>query len=239
MEDQPNNNVFWLEDPAVLFRNGNFYRFIPHLGMTKIEVLNSLTLLFIYIAVICILLTGLSGYVYIPLIAIVVIIIIYYTQYYPVGSLEKFEDDDTSDVEDANPKPEKKHCKNDDLETCQKPTEDNPFMNLTMADSMDRPDRPKACPPTKKIRSEINKQLQKLLRNKYAKTRDSDQHQKYFERQFYTMPVTTTVNDQTAFAKYLYDSPKTCKEDSAHCLRYEDVRFSRYNPEIDKPEKTN
>ncbi|AYV85280.1 MAG: hypothetical protein Satyrvirus9_6 [Satyrvirus sp.] len=41
-------------------------------------------------------------------------------------------------------------------------------------------------------------------------------------------------NDQTGFAKWLYLPPKTCKENSMYCLKYEDLRFNRYNPDIDK-----
>ena len=49
------------------------------------------------------------------------------------------------------------------------------------------------------------------------------------QRQFYTMPSTTIPNDQESFAKWLYLSPKTCKEDQDYCLRYEDVRAKRFD----------
>jgi len=47
------------------------------------------------------------------------------------------------------------------------------------------------------------------------------------QRQFYTIPSTSVPNNQTAFANWLYNSPKTCKEDQEGCLRYEDLRFKR------------
>lgn len=47
-------------------------------------------------------------------------------------------------------------------------------------------------------------------------------------RQFYRVP--SFPNDQNGFAKWLYRTPKTCKEDTSHCLRYEDLRYSRPNP---------
>ena len=40
--------------------------------------------------------------------------------------------------------------------------------------------------------------------------------------------------NQTTFAKWLNEIPVTCKEDQRYCLRYEDIRFNRYNPYIDK-----
>jgi hypothetical protein len=48
------------------------------------------------------------------------------------------------------------------------------------------------------------------------------------------MPWTTIPNKQDEFARWLYLSPKTCKEDQDYCLRYEDIRTKRFimpNPE--------
>jgi hypothetical protein len=55
------------------------------------------------------------------------------------------------------------------------------------------------------------------------------------ERQFFTIPSTTIPNDQTAFAKWLYGSHETCKQNQKKCLKYEDVRYKKYNPIIDTP----
>ena len=41
------------------------------------------------------------------------------------------------------------------------------------------------------------------------------------------MPWTTIPNKQDEFARWLYSSPKTCKEDQDYCLKYEDVRAKR------------
>ena len=41
------------------------------------------------------------------------------------------------------------------------------------------------------------------------------------DRQFYTLPSTGIVNNQTKFAKWLYGSDKTCKIDSSTCLKKE------------------
>ena len=66
-----------------------------------------------------------------------------------------------------------------------------------------------------------------------------DQTPVHMQRQFYTMPSTTIPNDQTGFAKFLYQLPTTCKEDSAQCLRYEDVRYSRVGLESETVQKEN
>ena len=60
----------------------------------------------------------------------------------------------------------------------------------------------------------------------------------YKQRQFYRMPSNKIPNDQTGFAKWLYQLPnKTCKEDSSSCLMYEDIRYNKVNPELDTSEK--
>ena len=42
------------------------------------------------------------------------------------------------------------------------------------------------------------------------------------QRQFYSVPVRTYPNDQTAFAQWLYGTPKTCKDgDGDVCLQYD------------------
>ena len=37
------------------------------------------------------------------------------------------------------------------------------------------------------------------------------------------------INDQEAFAKWLFEAKPTCKENQLYCLRYEDLRYSRPN----------
>jgi hypothetical protein len=48
------------------------------------------------------------------------------------------------------------------------------------------------------------------------------------QRNYFTMPWTTIPNKQDEFARWLYLSPKTCKEDQDNCLRYEDIRSKRF-----------
>ena len=111
---------------------------------------------------------------------------------------------------------------------CRLPTFDNPFMNVTMADLLNNTINLEACPINSK---EIDKHTY------FPEDINDSWNQKYNQRQFYTMPVTTIPNDQSAFAHRLYELPETCKENSAMCLRYEDIRYNRLNPEIDSPEK--
>ncbi len=61
-----------------------------------------------------------------------------------------------------------------------------------------------------------NKKVQKSIKEKYDerlfRSTDDIYMNNTGDRQFYTMPVTDIVNDQTGFAKWLYDRGPTCKE---------------------------
>ena len=98
---------------------------------------------------------------------------------------------------------------------CTRPTMHNPFMNVLSSDAVLRPNRPKACDAS-------HRKVKKLMEDYYAHNlyRDSDDplDRNTHSRQFYTMPVSTIPGDQTAFAKWLYDSAPTCKEgNGAQC----------------------
>jgi len=169
---------FWLNDPCVLFRQNNWYKILPTSNSSTNAVLNSLTRLFIYLAIIFIIFSKNMQYVCVFIIAILVIIVIYFlkngTNNKKIAS-ETFSSEN-HDVEINLPK-------------------HNPFGNITLAEFMRNPI--------------------------------------YSKRQFYRTPSTTIPNDQTGFAKWLYQVPgKTCKEDSSSCLRYEDIRYSKLNPEL-------
>ena len=56
-------------------------------------------------------------------------------------------------------------------------------------------------------------------------------------RAFYKMSSNTELSDQSNFAKWLYRLPKTCKEDTSKCLRYEDIRYNRQGFESDTIQK--
>jgi hypothetical protein len=97
---------------------------------------------------------------------------------------------------------------------CSKPSINNPFMNINQI--TDNKQKPPACKyyDKPKVASEVEKDFE------YNLYRDvSDLYNKRnSQRQYYTMPSTTIPNEQTSFAKWLYLSPPTCKEDSIRCV---------------------
>ena len=73
----------------------------------------------------------------------------------------------------------------------------------------DDTNRQKACNiKNKKINKLINKKFKSNIFNDIEDVYD----RKNSQRQFYTMPSTTIPNDQDTYQKWLYKTPKTCKE---------------------------
>jgi hypothetical protein len=225
--DNPNLKVkgllesdpFWIDDPSILIRDGNYYRIVPDLQKSKIEILNALTRFLIYLLLAYILFASDYEYVFIPILGIIGIVILYCIQ-----------DRDVFD------KKKEKMCtaeKCNQVDVCQRPQPGNPFMNITMADLMENRDRPAACDIMDKG---IRKKSDVYFNKNLFKDVDDVFNRNSNQRQFYTMPSTTIPNDQTGFAKWLYNMPPTCKEDQTKCLRYEDIRFNRFNPSIDRME---
>jgi hypothetical protein len=116
---------------------------------------------------------------------------------------------------------------------CTKPTIENPFMNFTMADYMNLDstgkiyDRPPACDPND---PEIKKQIDESFNNNLFKDINDVFGKMNSQRNYYSAPSTEIVNDRESFQKWLYLSPKTCKEDNEMCIRgnFEDLRSNSF-----------
>lgn len=104
---------------------------------------------------------------------------------------------------------------------CYKITKDNPYGNFTMGDYYGNVDRPEVCPTSlEKSDEKIKESFNGLL--------PEDYYQKNINfRDFYTLPVTKVVNDQTEFAKFLLGKSGECKHDGNNCLKNEDTKFHR------------
>ncbi len=105
---------------------------------------------------------------------------------------------------------------------CTKPTETNPFMNFTIGDQINNPNKPSAC-PFDSIRKD---QIKKYRAHVYPDPKDLF-GKIITDRNFYTMPSTTIVNDQEGFTKFLYGDFGKCKSEGKDCLKNRDNRFHR------------
>jgi hypothetical protein len=106
---------------------------------------------------------------------------------------------------------------------CTEPTKENPFMNFTVGDLINNPQRPAACPV-----SEVRKDQIKMFRSNNIFPSNDDLWGKFInDRNFYTMPSTEIINDQTGFANFVYGNGGKCKNGGVDCLKHTDNRFHR------------
>ncbi len=184
--------VFWYDDIKVLFdKPDDFY---PSFDMNLIEKLNAITRLSWYIGLILVLLTFNYLYLYIPVGIGLFTILIYKMQ---KDNVEKFfADYDRLACASGEP--------------CTKPTTDNPFMNFN--NITDDRFRTPACKSyddpkiQKEIEDKFNYNLYRDVGDLYSKNNS--------QREFYTMPNTQVISDQTSFAKWAYGTGPTAKEDT-------------------------
>lgn len=92
---------------------------------------------------------------------------------------------------------------------CVRPTRDNPMMNVMLTDLKDFPNRPSACHPNHKA---VKRQVEDHFSHNLFRDVDDAFGRSTSSRQFYTMPSTTIPNDRDALARWLYQTPPTCKE---------------------------
>ena len=99
-----------------------------------------------------------------------------------------------------------------DNKVCVKPSINNPFMNPTIIDIVDSPNKIAACTANNYILNSINDKFYSRIFREAG-----DIYGKFSsERQYYTVPSTTIPNDQTSFAEWLYKTPPTCKENNGN-----------------------
>lgn len=186
----------WYEDIRNFVTIDNYFLIWPSKEMTFAEQLNCLMRFAIYFSIIVFLIKKDVNILFIPIFMALFSYYIYMV--------------DTSNKQNEKIILEKMNEMKDSRtgKICQKPSQHNPFMNVLMTDYVKHPQRSSACTHNHKVRKEMSKMFDANL------LRDVDDifHKKASDRQFYTTPNTTIPNDQTAFAKWLYNSGTTCKE---------------------------
>lgn len=268
------NNIFWLDDPSELYKNGNYANFIPKKEMTPIQKLNAATRLCIYISLL-LLIFNLTDLLFVPIL-IIILIILYYKFYLlnnelqnvshlnnesfenkskkkdldnlehslrdwewnlnKIDNIDVFNKDtsyyDNTNLTYNNQLPSHINTSLDNLtenilnpkeNLCKLPTEHNPLMNRDITE-FGNENIPAACnADDEDVKENIKINFnQNLFRNV-----DDVWEKENSQRQFYTLPNTGIINNQTEFAKWLYKIPDSavCKIDGSACLRYEDLRM--------------
>lgn len=185
----------WYEDVLGFFNNENYYRVIPMQTMTMEEKLNALVRFFIYLGLILALLRSNYKYLFFGIVAAMMSVALYEYEKSRKVRTEKFLEKHNIDVVDNK--------------VCARSTVHNPFMNPTVIDIVENPDRPAACVLE-------NDKVHDLVEANFEANMFRDVSDLYgkmsSQRQFYTVPSTTIPNDQEGFAKWLYGTGASCKE---------------------------
>ena len=174
----------------------NYKEFYPKKNMNQIDKANSLMRFAIYYSLLLIIFNLDSSWLIISFLLVCISIF--------MGVSEKFK------IENNN---------------CTKPTKNNPYMNFTLGDNINNPQKNKAC----KLDDNIRKEQLNLFRKNINGDSTINKFDLYGnnDRNFYTMPSTTIVNDQIGFAKYLFGDFGKCKSEGKDCLLYSDNKFNR------------
>jgi hypothetical protein len=199
-----NSDEFWYNDPKVLLKFDRFIEFFPNPNLSLAEKLNALVRLSIYICIILIVFYGNYLYIYIPIVVLAFTFLIF-KNYNP----EKKEN--LMDYKSLLNSIDNLVLKKKD---CSKTTINNPFMNANLI--TDKRDRDPACQYYDD--PEVAAKVEKNFDNNLYRDVSDLYNKRNSQRQYYTMPATTIPNEQTSFAKWLYLSPPTCKEDTIRCV---------------------
>lgn len=168
-------NKIIYQDIKLLFNN--YMKFIPNEKYTRIENINAIIRFTIYITIIIIISKN-YNYIILSKILFIITIILYLT-----NNIDTYDNVSLSNLD------------------CELPTDNNPFMNYTMGDLIEKKIKKSAC-KYDEVKNIINKKFRK---NIYS---DLSQLWGKFisDRNFYTMPNTNIVNDQTSFALWCYQN---------------------------------
>jgi hypothetical protein len=170
---------FWFNDPAGLFTSSTWTKFVPTPEMKVPEALNAVLRFTIYFSVILFASTGVSAYLAtIPLMAIATVVL-----YRTFPETQKMKETFVS----SSAGPQRSL-----------PQVDNPFMNSSLTDILDNPDRPRAADITAPgVREQVNQTFAQTS-NLYMDTSDVfDLVQA--QRNFHSVPE----DDHAGFLKFL------------------------------------
>ena len=197
----------WYEDYQVLVDVKKFKKYIPLKGFSKNEKINAIMRFALYLSIVLSIITLNLNYIFIFIITglftyIVNISIEKDDDKENKKTMEKYEDlKNDKDYKKRNVKVK------DYVKKCSLPTDNNPFMNFLVTDKREK--KP-AC------KSYNNPEIEEIVEDKFNKKLYRDINSVYnnenSQREFYTMPNTEVVNRQKDLGKWLYDTPKTCKE---------------------------
>lgn len=193
------NNTFWGDNIYILFNIKYLKEFIPTEKMSFTQRLNAISRFIIYyFTLLAIYNNNFKNILY----AILLLILIYYI-YNANNNAEPYSNLDNNTNTDINNNNTNNYNNNnnDKKQKYTISTKNNPFMNVLL-NEISEGERKPADYCDKNIETNFSNNIYSDIEDVFNRKNSS--------RQFYTNPVTTNVNNQTEFAKFLY-STSSCK----------------------------
>ena len=220
-------NPIWFKKPSILLENSSLNEFMPTPSMDYTEKLNAIMRFSIYLTLIIYIYNRNYKIIYLILVTACFTYFIYYfknTQIKKITELGNiFENFKYKNGTLFFPK--KIDVNKDTEKKCKAPQDTNPFMNRLIYD--DKNPNMKNCPYYAKssefsnwdkelINKNPNTTIKDIVEDKFNKNLYKNVEDIFnrnnSQRQYYTTPVTSLVNEQTNFAKWLYNTPVSCKD---------------------------
>jgi len=197
---------FWFEDIYVLFNNDYITEIIPNSKYDVNRNMNIIVRLSIYVSLLYFIIYNNTNIFCIPLLVTIASIFIHknnllihnksiYDKMYVIKDKDKDINDNS--LAALNNIDSNIH---DSIENKREPNINNPFMNINLVDHDDK------SAYSSHDNEYINGRIEELFDYNLYKNPSDIYNNHNSQNRFYTMPVTTTVNNQTEFAEWCYGS---------------------------------
>ncbi len=216
----------WLNDPTILLKHDNLKDIWPLEKMSAEEKVNAITRLVIILTILGYILTTTNKIFYLGVATLAIIIVVYYLQKGSTDKREKF----SNILSGVYPKLTNPQVYEENKDLYNKPTKNNPLMNVLIPEIYYDPERKPAAPAfNASVEKEINKSVKSFV------TDESFGGDKTIEKKLFAdlgdelefdrsmLPFnatagTTVPNDRAAFQEYLYGDMISAKEGNPFAL---------------------
>ncbi|CAK0772960.1 hypothetical protein CCP3SC1AL1_630018 [Gammaproteobacteria bacterium] len=219
---KPDIELFWYDDVNVLIDANKLIKFFPTKAQTDIERLNSIMRFGMIVSIVLTMYHNDPRYLLLSLIGAIIT--------YTVFSINRDQIEHTTEHMTShmkiNSKDLSKELSKNKVNTA--PTLNNPFMNHSIFDIIENPDKPPAS--FYADNTESSHKTQEDIEDKFNYNLFKDVEQVYdkmnSQRQFYTMPSTTNPDNRETLQKWLYGDMPSYKDNTYDAKIHEDLRHN-------------
>lgn len=201
-----NNDVFWVNNPLILFDLNSFQDIWPNRHDSVNRKLNAVTRVIVLLNVIGLMVMYDRKWRLLLTTALTLVVILLYQRY------------DEREQTGVNPSLIQESFDNSqhyvqNRNAYKEPSVENPYMNVIHTEINDKPDTKPAAPTyNSSVKKDITDSIKSTLNEKIFRDLGDEIDFEVAQRQFYAMPNTTVPNDQKGFANFCYGNPATDKE---------------------------